>query len=194
MLAGLYTPSMLDDSYRYCDCVEYFAPVPSTSLAGHVAFVRGLPFDDAPTLFGLHENASLAAAIADSGAMCASALQALPQLVGPAAVRVAAPRVDVSAVSPVGSPAMLSLTPSPVHTPAPKGSSDAGGISDLAALAASLLAQIPAPFHLDAIADRHPAGYHACMNVMLAQEAMRYNRLIDELRSSLSELRDAVLV
>ncbi len=169
LLSDLYTPAVLQDAYRFCDCDAYFAPVSSTNLAGHVAYIRTLPSDDEPSLFGLHENATLSSSISDSLRLCSTALTALPRL------------VTASAMS-----ASKQLT----HSPAPVTSAT----SDLSTLASSLLCQLPDLFDLEDVSTRFPTSYHECMNVMLYQELCRYNRMLQVLHASLSELRDAALV
>ena len=201
LLSDLYTGDMLTDGYMFCDSAEYVCPLPSANLASHITAMKSLPPEDAPWLFGLHENASVAAAIAESTDLCATALHALPQTRGVDGGR---PTDDYPGMSPVSSPGSL-LTPSPTG---PLGSgaaaakalrTQAGGgptetVSGLSGVVADLLRALPPPFDSESIAVAHPPSYAHSMNVMLGQETNRYNRLLALLAATLTEVKDAVMV
>jgi dynein heavy chain len=48
-----------------------------------------------------------------------------------------------------------------------------------------LLLQLPAPFDVEAISTAYPTTYKESMNTVLAQEAIRYNALLEVIDSSL---------
>lgn len=62
----------------------------------------------------------------------------------------------------------------------------------LLALIADVLARVPKPFNVDAIAERYPTRHDECLNTVLVQELLRYNRLLNVLRSTMGALQDAV--
>lgn len=205
LLADLYTPDILGDGYAFSDSSEYVAPVPSANLSSHVNFVKALPAEDAPWLFGLHENASVAAAMSECGELCATALLALPQVMTssaklgePADATVMLSPLSASPTSyPAASP--TSLGPLGSGTAAaralrPQSTAPHDSAGPLASLVSDLLTQLPSLFDAEGIAAAHPPSYAHSMNVMLAQETTRYNRLLTLVASSLSELKDAVNV
>lgn len=57
----------------------------------------------------------------------------------------------------------------------------------------TILSRIPDKFDLKQITKKYPIVYSNSMNTVLRQEAIRYNRLIDVLKSSLVEIRRAIL-
>ena len=62
----------------------------------------------------------------------------------------------------------------------------------LLALIADVLARAPKSFNVDAIAERYPTRHDECLNTVLVQELLRYNRLLNVLRSTMGSLQDAV--
>jgi dynein heavy chain len=55
-----------------------------------------------------------------------------------------------------------------------------------------VLKRVPEPFDIEAVQQKYPVLYMESMNVVLAQECVRYNRLISVIRSSAVELKKAV--
>jgi len=62
----------------------------------------------------------------------------------------------------------------------------------LSELAADVLRKLPPRFDVESIAAKFPVQYNESMNSVLVQECIRYNRLTDVLRSSLSSLLKAL--
>jgi dynein heavy chain len=60
-------------------------------------------------------------------------------------------------------------------------------------LAADVLRKLPARFDIDIIRAKWPVDYAESMNTVLVQECIRYNRLTDVLRTSLTSLRKALV-
>lgn len=60
------------------------------------------------------------------------------------------------------------------------------GVSD------DLLKRVPEPFDVEAVQQKYPVLYMESMNVVLAQECVRYNRLISVIRNSAANLKKAV--
>jgi dynein heavy chain len=59
-------------------------------------------------------------------------------------------------------------------------------------LAADMLAKVPEAFDVEAAAEKYPVLYEESMNTVFVQELVRFNGLINTLRSSLVQLRKAM--
>lgn len=71
----------------------------------------------------------------------------------------------------------------------------AGGKSQdqvLAENAAEILGKLPMPFNLEYAQKRHPITYDESMNTVLLQELLRFNKLLELVRSSLSNIGKAI--
>ena len=62
----------------------------------------------------------------------------------------------------------------------------------LAALADSILHDIPEPFDIKGAEKKYPVSYEQSMNTVLTQELIRFNGLITTVRSSLKDLKKAI--
>jgi dynein heavy chain len=74
-------------------------------------------------------------------------------------------------------------------------SSAAGGQSresTINNLAHDIEAQLPLNFDIESARRRYPVSYAESMNTVLVQELVRYNRLLDVVKRSLSDLQKAV--
>jgi dynein heavy chain len=60
-------------------------------------------------------------------------------------------------------------------------------------LAAGILAKLPPRFPITEIQEKYPVLYSESMNTILVQECGRYNKLTDKIRSSLIDLRKALV-
>jgi dynein heavy chain len=74
--------------------------------------------------------------------------------------------------------------------------SSAGGPSNrdatISRTAEELAAKVPALFDLDAFKERYPTKYEESFNTVLGQEAVRYNKLLTTMATTLRELRAAM--
>jgi dynein heavy chain len=59
-------------------------------------------------------------------------------------------------------------------------------------LANQILADIPEPFNVKAAEKKYPVSYEQSMNTVLTQELIRFNGLINTIRSSLKDLKKAI--
>ncbi|XP_052058680.1 dynein axonemal heavy chain 3-like isoform X1 [Mytilus californianus] len=59
-------------------------------------------------------------------------------------------------------------------------------------LASDILSKIPPDFNLDEVQNRYPVRYNESMNTVLLQELIRFNRLIQVVRTSLQDIKKAI--
>ena len=71
------------------------------------------------------------------------------------------------------------------------GASGGGGGKDelVANITKDILEKLPANFDIEAVQRKFPVLYEESMNTVLAQEMLRYNRLLSIIRSSLQQLQ-----
>jgi len=73
ILTDFYCPEIQDDTYKFSASGTYFVP-PETNVEGYREYIKTLPFSDGPEVFGLHENANITSAIADTNKLLSIAL------------------------------------------------------------------------------------------------------------------------
>jgi len=78
ILGDFYTPKVLDDAYRFSASGTYFAPQAGT-LENMKEYVRALPFNEGPEVFGLHDNANISCAISETNLLLDTALSLQPR-------------------------------------------------------------------------------------------------------------------
>ncbi|KAA0164767.1 hypothetical protein FNF31_02304 [Cafeteria roenbergensis] len=81
MLTDFYTPKILEDSYRFSPSGKYYAPKHGM-IDSYMDFIKAMPFSEGPEVFGLHDNADITSAIAETSAMLATALSLQPRAAG----------------------------------------------------------------------------------------------------------------
>eukprot|EP00928_Gymnodinium_smaydae_P068047 TRINITY_DN5109_c0_g5_i1.p1 TRINITY_DN5109_c0_g5~~TRINITY_DN5109_c0_g5_i1.p1 ORF type:complete len:4182 (+),score=1201.92 TRINITY_DN5109_c0_g5_i1:1381-13926(+) len=72
IITDFYCEDILKDSYKFSPSGIYYAPS-FTSKEGYMEYVRGLPINQDPEIFGLHSNANLTCAIKEVTTMLATA-------------------------------------------------------------------------------------------------------------------------
>ena len=77
-------------------------------------------------------------------------------------------------------------------TQARSGGGGGGGDDLLASIAEDIASKIPDDFDLEAVKAMYPVEYLQSMNTVLAQELIRFNRLIVIIRNSLANLKKAI--
>jgi dynein heavy chain len=80
ILDDFYNLKILDDSYKFSDSGIYYAPKAGT-LENFREYVRSLPYNEGPEVFGLHDNANISCAIAETNALLDTALSLQPRAV-----------------------------------------------------------------------------------------------------------------
>merc|ERR1712046_340543 len=82
ILSDFYTPSIQQNKYKFSPSGVYHAPASSNSLEDCLEFIKELPFNDAPEVFGLHDNANITSAISETMALLNTALSLQPRTTG----------------------------------------------------------------------------------------------------------------
>ena len=81
ILQDFYNDEILDDKYKFSKSGIYFAP-PEGSLEDYKNYIKELPINDSPEIFGMHDNAEIAGAIYDTNELCSAVLSLLPRSLG----------------------------------------------------------------------------------------------------------------
>jgi dynein heavy chain len=156
LLAPFVSQDTLSDDFAFSPSGIYKS-VAAADQTSYIQTVNQWPLNTAPEAFGLHENADITCARADTFDMLSTILL----LDG------------TSGVSGGGSGA--------------KSSDDT-----VSSLAQSILTQVRTPFDIKAFQAKFPTKYEDSMNTVVVQEAIRFNRLINVLRTSLQNLLAAI--
>ena len=81
ILDDFYTPEIQNDSYCFSASGKYYAPENGT-LENMRDYVKKLPLNEGPEVFGLHENANISCAISETLALLDTALSLQPRSAG----------------------------------------------------------------------------------------------------------------
>uniref|UniRef100_A0A8C0VX99 Dynein axonemal heavy chain 1 n=1 Tax=Cyanistes caeruleus TaxID=156563 RepID=A0A8C0VX99_CYACU len=145
--------SILEDFYKpEVLSPDFFVWIP---LQGYLQYVKGLPLNDSPELFGLHDNADITFAQNETFAL----LGAIAQL----------------------QPKTISL-----------GGRSREEVGIVEEVSKDILAKLPEPMNVQEVIQKYPLLYEESMNTVLVQEVIRYNKLLDEVASSLRDLLKAL--
>ena len=77
-----YNEGILRDDYKFSPSGTYFAPSASLTHAGHLDFIRDLPYNEGPEAFGLHDNAGITCAQQGTQVLLDTALSLQPKTSG----------------------------------------------------------------------------------------------------------------
>jgi len=89
-------------------------------------------------------------------------------------------------------PPPLALPHVPILAARGAGAGGGGAGGGLVALANDILHKLPPSFRVAEVAAKYPVRHEQSMNTVLVQELLRFNRLLDVVRSTLTQLADAV--
>jgi dynein heavy chain len=81
ILDDFYTPAIVEDDYKFSRSGTYYAP-PNGTVDNFVDYVRTLPYSEGPEVFGLHDNANISCAIAETNGLLDTALSLQPKSSG----------------------------------------------------------------------------------------------------------------
>ncbi|RHY56820.1 hypothetical protein DYB38_001612 [Aphanomyces astaci] len=80
-LSDFYTPSIQDEGYKFSPSGTYYCPAPGP-LSSYLTYIDSLPMNEGPEVFGLHDNANISCAIAETNLLLESALSLQPRSSG----------------------------------------------------------------------------------------------------------------
>ncbi|KAA0150075.1 hypothetical protein FNF29_05515 [Cafeteria roenbergensis] len=177
ILGQYVTPSVLDDSYRFSASGEYFAP-PSGKLETFQAYVAGLPQNDGPGIFGMHNNANITFQANETDAILKTCLSIQPRAAAATSSGDEAGGKDDEDDDGDDDAALVS-----------------GPDAEVSALASEVASALPA------LLDREEAGestfvyrgeHMDSLATVLSQEMVRFNKLLAVMERSLMELQKAI--
>ena len=82
ILDDYYTPNILDDDYKFSPSGTYYAPKGDGNLESFREYVRSLPYNEGPEVFGLHDNANISCALSETNLLLDTALSLQPRSAG----------------------------------------------------------------------------------------------------------------
>jgi dynein heavy chain len=178
ILRDYYQPAIVDDpAYKFSPSGVYYAPSLSEAtcpggslLKGCLEFIEGLPLNADPEVFGMHANANITCEVTETELSLEILLALQPKDAGSG-----------------GSGGGKGGKGGKAGAPAVKSRDDIIGET-----AAAVLAKLPPPFDVEAIQMAYPVVYHESMNTVLAQECIRYNKLINVIASTLRDVGKAL--
>jgi dynein heavy chain len=153
ILKTYYCTNMLDDDYKLSSSGLYVAPE-DNGYESTLDFVKALPLNAGPEVFGMHTNADITKDQNETFLMMDSIMLTQARASG------------------------------------------GGGDGPEAAVdkaAASMLAKLPQVYDVELIQAKYPVLYEESMNTVLCQELIRFNKLIDTIRSSLTNVKKAIV-
>uniref|UniRef100_A0A803VTG4 Dynein axonemal heavy chain 1 n=1 Tax=Ficedula albicollis TaxID=59894 RepID=A0A803VTG4_FICAL len=155
ILEDFYKPDVLSPDFTYSESGIYKQISTSSDLNGYLQYVKGLPLNDSPELFGLHDNADITFAQNETFAL----LGAIAQLHGAALEGCCHLLLSLQIVEETSK---------------------------------DILAKLPNPMDVQEVIRKYPLLYEESMNTVLVQEVIRYNKLLEEVASSLKDLLKAL--
>ena len=78
ILETYYCPEILNEEYKFSESGFYYSPKEG-ELSSYREYISKLPMNDAPEVFGMHENAEISGAILGTGQLCGTILSLLPR-------------------------------------------------------------------------------------------------------------------
>jgi dynein heavy chain len=152
IISEFYAPHILNDDHKFSPSGIYYAP-PEGNLQSYRDYISTLPFSEGPEVFGLHDNANISCAVAETNELLDTMQSLQPQTGG-----------------------------------------GAGKSWDeiLAELSVDIEHKIPGKYDIEVALLDFPVLYEECMNTVLVQELIRFNRVIATVASSLKEVQRAV--
>uniref|UniRef100_A0A1Y1MZ35 Dynein heavy chain region D6 P-loop domain-containing protein n=1 Tax=Photinus pyralis TaxID=7054 RepID=A0A1Y1MZ35_PHOPY len=153
VLAEYYNPDVVTDEHVFDETGAYRQLSAEAPISEYLDYIKRLPLNDEPQLFGLHSNADISCAQAYTYTCLNTLLLLQPKQVGGAA----ASQEEVT-------------------------SNAATGILDI----------LPKEFDLAYISEQYPVLYEESLNTVLIQEAIRYNKLLKIIQTTLKDLLKAL--
>ncbi|KAJ6667676.1 hypothetical protein lerEdw1_015997 [Lerista edwardsae] len=153
ILEDFYNPQVLTPEFCYSESGIYKQISTAYDLNGYLQYIKSLPLNDMPEIFGLHDNANITFAQNETFALLGAIIQLQPK------------------------------------------TSTAGGRSReeiVEETSRDILEKVPHPIDLHEVMLKYPVLYEESMNTVLAQEVIRYNRLLKVIAETLKDLLKAL--
>ncbi|KAF5270064.1 hypothetical protein FQA39_LY08476 [Lamprigera yunnana] len=153
ILEQYYQQDVVDEFYVFDESGLYHQLSPESTLLHYLNYIKLLPLNDEPQIFGLHSNADIS---------CAQAYtyQCLNTL--------------------------LLLQPKQI------GGSSTSQEEVTSNMALGILEILPTKFNQENISERYPVSYQESLNTVITQEAVRYNKLLVVIETTLRDLLKAL--
>ncbi|XP_076985171.1 dynein axonemal heavy chain 1 isoform X3 [Tamandua tetradactyla] len=79
ILEDFYSPAVLSPEHSYSASGVYHQIQPTYDLNGYISYIKGLPLNDMPEIFGLHDNANITFAQNETFALLGAIIQLQPK-------------------------------------------------------------------------------------------------------------------
>eukprot|EP00930_Biecheleria_cincta_P008307 TRINITY_DN10972_c0_g1_i1.p1 TRINITY_DN10972_c0_g1~~TRINITY_DN10972_c0_g1_i1.p1 ORF type:complete len:3080 (-),score=708.03 TRINITY_DN10972_c0_g1_i1:231-8642(-) len=163
ILAGFYSPQIQDEDFKFSESGIYYSPPAPNTLETALEFIRSLPINTTPEVFGLHSNAALTAAINEGAYISSCALKLMSSFGASTSADDDEDQVKVK-------------TPEEQYMD----------------ISADINSRIPAPFDAGAVLRTYPVRYDECLNTVLHMELGKFNRLLIKIKDTCVNLGKAV--
>ncbi|XP_025097584.1 dynein heavy chain 1, axonemal-like [Pomacea canaliculata] len=153
ILNDFYAEQVLHSDHLYSENGIYHQLPDEIDINGSVAYIRSLPINDTPDIFGLHDNANITFAQNETNLLLTGLVNLQPKTTG------------------------------------------GGGKSQeevMEETARRIAKEIPNSIEIESVMTKYPVLYEQSMNTVLAQEVIRYNKLLNTIHRSLSDLLKAL--
>uniref|UniRef100_H2YSE7 AAA+ ATPase domain-containing protein n=1 Tax=Ciona savignyi TaxID=51511 RepID=H2YSE7_CIOSA len=178
-----------DSDYKFSSIDLYFAPS-YQEYDKFLHFIRSLPINTHPEVFGFHENADISKDQQETQQMFDGILSTLPRQSASFDGRLS--QVKVSAFSDFSTIVVKFVCLSPYYSLIPKLIFFIPPQTIVQDLASDILSKLPDMFNVEEIQNKYPIDYSESMNTVLNQELIRFNQLTMVVKSSLKDLKRAL--
>ncbi|XP_044007935.1 dynein axonemal heavy chain 3 [Aphidius gifuensis] len=156
LLKNYYNEQVINNNdYIFSPSGDYKMP-DDTDYDGCLKYIKTLPINQLPEVYGLHENADITKDNNESMQLLAGVL----------------------------------LTQTQISIGGGEGEDDNEVM--VSKLAADILTRIPEQFNITYVSEKYPVLYMNSMNTVLRQELIRFNKLINIIKSSLKNIQKAI--
>ncbi|KAI9141391.1 dynein heavy chain and region D6 of dynein motor-domain-containing protein [Paraphysoderma sedebokerense] len=84
ILSSYYSPQIIDNlNYKFTETDKSYFPPPKGSYEDYIQFIRDLPFNQSPEIFGIHQNGDITRQIAETKQLFESILKTQEKALGP---------------------------------------------------------------------------------------------------------------
>lgn len=153
VLSDYYNEATLDPNYIF-DTDGFYHQLPiDAQFLDYIEYIKTVPLNDNPELFGMHSNANITFAQSQTYSCLSTLLLLQPKQIGGAATS----QEEITTNT-----------------------------------AKSILNNLPQKFDLNEISRKYPVLYNESLNTVLIQEAIRYNKLLAVIDTTLKDLLKAL--